>query len=161
MKLLEITTPTIYLDLDGTMVDFHGGLKKLLKGKTFGQGISSHKVYQSAFEADPKWYANLPWQSGGREVWNYIKGKKIIVLTANAAYFRKEIASQKREWVKKNLSSSLEVIITGNNKGGYGKVGDILIDDYQKFLKQWSDSGGIPVKFTGASTIASLKKLDI
>ena len=80
----------------------------------------------------------------------------------------KDVVTQKRQWVQRNLRlKPNEVIImpaTGN-KGSYAKQPDgtanILIDDFGYNIKQWKSAGGIGIQHTNGSvnnTIQQLKR---
>lgn len=161
----------IYVDLDGVMADFVGGVRKLLNGD----------YSEEQYEADSK-YRNKMWKALGEyqkqggeffyelgpmadasTLWSYVARYNPEVLTAagNPEY---NADQQKRRWVSENIGPNVKVNVTrkSRDKAQYADKNHILIDDKEKSINPWIAAGGIGILHTSAEdTIAQLKKLGI
>jgi len=147
---------TIYIDLDGVLVDFDRGFTELGKGdpESFKE-THTDKEFWDAVREKPHFFLGLGWMPDGRELWNYVKGLNPIILTRVGPV--PHCAQDKRDWVEKNLGSDIKIIPT-TKKEKYANESSILIDDMEKNLYPWMDAGGISIKHTSAeNTIKKLK----
>jgi|TARA_R110000737_G_scaffold323910_1_gene336653 5'(3')-deoxyribonucleotidase len=94
---------------------------------------------------DERFWANLPWMEGGRDLWNAIKRYDPIILTAPMGKGSEE---GKRQWISKNLSPNPQDIIMSHDKFNWAMSDgerNILIDDFMSNIKPWKSNGGIPI----------------
>ena len=156
----------IYCDMDGVLCDFKSAAEKVT-----GMPISKW-MYSSKFEKwapiknTPKFWHNMPWEQGGKQLWNYISKFKPHILSAYVEEMHDpNCVPGKSHWARTNLN-----IAPGNinlvkrvEKQNYAKVAGqpaILIDDYKKNTDQFTQRGGIGILHTSTSnTIRELKKL--
>ena len=85
-------------------------------------------------------WAEMDWLEGGKELWDFIKPYKPIILTApvegsDASKLGKE------EWCAKHLGEEVEVIVDAD-KEKYAGTNTILIDDREKNVNKFKDAGG-------------------
>jgi len=116
-------------------------------------------------KAGKEWWATLPWNRGGKKLWDYIsKHDKPYILTAPMfieedpkAY--RGCVKGKLEWVKKNLGLDPKKVTLTDEKFEYAK-NNILIDDFEINTVPWKKKGGTPIKHESAKkTIATLKEV--
>ena len=116
-------------------------------------------------EDDVDLWANLGWERGGKELWNYIKDiPGLEILSAPMAEGSKV---GKRIWVARELGLPVEKVNLADSKKPYGvwngKQG-LLIDDRDKYVNEFREGGGIAIKHDPdnvAATIEQLKELGL
>lgn len=108
---------------------------------------------------DERFWANLPWMPGGRDLWNAIKRYDPIILTAPMGKGSEE---GKRQWISKNLSPNPQDIIMSHDKFNWAMADgerNILIDDFMSNIKPWKSNGGIPIHHDHKDTKHTMDKL--
>ena len=151
----------LYCDMDGVLVDFHLGVERTYfdqTGKRVSfQELSKGEMWKTIIQAGDGWWLNLPWRPGGKQLWNFIKRYRPIILSAPS---RQEICvPEKEEWVAKNMSPDLKVICDAK-KWKYATQYGVLIDDMPKNTIPWEEHGGKAIQHTNTpNTIKQLKKL--
>jgi hypothetical protein len=158
----------IFCDLDGVLVDFIRGFKEIPANsksqspadyeKAHGKG----SIWPMINALGESFWANLDWTEDGRELWDYLKQYDPIILSSPSRH--PGCLTGKAKWVHRNLGIDQDPVlnptdftkdtrlILSNHKHDYvepcknllGKQ-PILIDDFDKKLKMWTDSGGIGV----------------
>ena len=97
---------------------------------------------------DKKWWAELPWMSDGKRLWDFIKKYDPLILTTPM----KDKASEEGKliWVEYNLGIPRARVNFSHNKYEFAKNGDnpnILIDDFlKKNVVPYRDHGGIGIR---------------
>ena len=78
LDLYEAIKPyTIYCDMDGVLCDFDQGYEKLT-GESTDEANAKGKSYfwklfrESVGKNEKDFWANLPWQPGGEDLWTFI-----------------------------------------------------------------------------------------
>jgi hypothetical protein len=169
----------IYCDMDGVLCDFDQGYEKLT-GESTDEANAKGKSYfwklfrESVGENEKNFWANLPWQPGGEELWNYIKSSSPNILSAPAVDFNlpqdqqlnpefNQAIQGKKEWISKHLNGvNKEIFVPAPQKSTFATSKHILIDDMQKNIDAWKAAGGKAILHTSASkTIEALKKYDL
>ena len=140
--------PQIYLDMDGLLADYEGGLRDT--AKELGVSEDDGKAIWNKINSNPEeWWSNLKTIPEGMKIFNAIKDKEPSVLSAAGTNERTK--QGKLEWLKKNgLTPYLKEIIFVNNKSAkkkYAKGGDILIDDRPDNVADWEMEGGTSYLF--------------
>lgn len=150
----------VWSDLDGVLADLEEGY-----WRTFG--IRSTKE-QDAIDWDlvrtcPGFFASLPPCPGAFELWYYLKPYNPPILTGLPKSMADEALANKRSWVARHLGPKVKVVgCRSKDKCLHGKPGDVLIDDWQKYQKQWERMGGIFIHHTSAeSTVQQLGALGL
>lgn len=62
----------IFCDLDGVLVDFNSGVKKLFNGRSPDE-LPNQGMMWGAISKSDQFYANLPWTEDGKVLWDAIK----------------------------------------------------------------------------------------
>ena len=169
----------IYCDMDGVLCDFDQGYEKLT-GESTDEANAKGKSYfwklfrESVGENEKDFWANLPWQPGGEELWNYIKSSSPNILSAPAVDFNlpqdqqlnpefNQAIQGKKEWISKHLNGvNKEIFVPAPQKSTFATSKHILIDDMQKNIDAWKAAGGKAILHTSApKTIEALKKYDL
>ncbi len=159
--------PIIYCDMDGVLADF-----KTAAVKTTGMSInrwmnipSSKQKWSLILQNKNFWY-DLPWMQGGKQLWSYISKHDPHILSAYVEEnFDPNCIPGKRAWLRKNVNmvNSQKVnLVKRREKKLFAKRGKpaILIDDYEKNIRDFNMSGGIGIHHTSTSkTIQQLKRL--
>ncbi len=142
----------VYLDLDGVMADFDAhfpaqfGLDhKSMADDAMWETINRHPTY----------FRDMPVCRGAKEFFDSVAWADPIILTACPRTNYPEVAKQKREWVREHLSTTCLIlpVMGGRNKPLFMRgPGDILIDDFQKNIDAWEQSGGQGILHTDFET---------
>jgi len=175
-------TYQIYCDMDGVLADFVEGTvihitNKLQSGEAEelkaaigrdhieDEDIINNKLVRRYMYRELENHANfwrdLPWMSGGKELWDYIAPYEPYILTAPMGY-GSEIGKQ--EWIDKNLNPPPPEKVFMSHEKYRWAVRDggpnILIDDFSKNTIPWAEAGGIAILHTDtAKTIQELEKI--
>tara|TARA_B100000886_G_scaffold340286_1_gene308950 strand:+ start:1012 stop:4305 length:3294 start_codon:yes stop_codon:yes gene_type:complete len=170
-SILENLAPAseIYVDMDGVLADFFGSWGKLLgvdSGTEFWKTIKNIEPALDKVREKNDFWINIPLTSGAKNLLNaikQIKGKYNILSAPLPNDPNSE--PQKREWIKKNLSSfPPEKIIIDHDKAKYAKQPDgtpnALIDDYGVNVQRWEAAGGVGIKHSDSNVSGTVKQLD-
>lgn len=156
MPLVLPKIDTLFVDLDGVLVDFHSELVKLhgidpnslseiewAKWDNHGPQQDPRKFWKPLNNVDSQWWANLPKLPWADRLWGACNRycKKVIVLTSTPR--AASSAAGKFQWIEKNLNT-YEALI-GRPKFVCSKPGHALIDDRITNLTPWEENGGIPI----------------
>lgn len=162
-----MTKPIIYCDMDGVLADFKTGAQKTT-GMSINQwmNIPRSKEKWAPIKAKKDFWSTLPWMSGGKQLWSYISKFDPHILSAYVEEsFDPNCIPGKTEWLRKNVgmtSRSKINLVRRSEKKLFAKRGNpaILIDDYEKNIREFTQAGGVGIHHTNTSkTIAQLKKL--
>jgi len=149
----------LYLDMDGVLVDFDGGYRAFAKTiKTAGmEKDEARKTIRKAYaDAGAKFWAELGWANGGKELWETAKRlfEHVHILSSTGA---KEdptgrgpiVDAGKREWLKKNMPDMPDsniIIVHGKHlKKNHASKNGILVDDREDTIKEWNSAGGFGI----------------
>ena len=156
--------PRIYVDMDGVLCDFIVQSKKAT-GKIFTQDKA--KEYWPIIRKYPKFWSDMPWMPGGRQLWSYIKQYNPHILSAYTPEDPNCIPG-KKTWLRRNVSissSNINLVRRKDKqkfamKSGGKRRPAILIDDFPRNIDQFKAAGGMGIVHTNtANTIKELKKL--
>ena len=154
--------PRIYCDMDGVIADFMTAAKKAT-GTTFNQSDSDK--HWNIIKKTPKFWSDMPWMPGGRQLWSFISRYKPHILSAYSPN-DPNCKPGKIKWLKKNVGmSNMNRInlVRRIQKQSFAKSQGqpaVLIDDFKKNVDQFTQGGGIGIYHTNtASTIRQLKSL--
>jgi len=144
----------IFLDLDGVLVDYDGGIVKLVKGRNWKDIAAKHgkeaaeKQYLDAILSSPDFWANLDWIEGGKELWDASNNlfERVNILSSAGEGGNKAIEEGKRIWVRKNIpemnSSGVFIVFGKHLKIDYASKDSILVDDVWITINRWTKAGG-------------------
>jgi hypothetical protein len=92
-------------------------------------------------------WANLGWEKGGKQFWNYIKDiPGLEILSAPMAEGSKV---GKRIWVERELGLPASKVNLADSKKPYGEWNGkqgLLVDDRDKYVNEFRAGGGIAIK---------------
>ena len=166
VQLTEVSKedlPEIYCDLDEVLVDF-------MRGADAAVGGSFVKM-----DKDERWkrvnqtkgfWANLGWKSNAKRLHDFIIRYNPHVLSAYPD-LDPNSRNGKMKWLKKNTGfkrGNIHLVLRSQKKN-YATTDEkpnVLIDDYDKNIREWEAKGGIGILHTDVGkTISELKRLGI
>ncbi len=154
--------PRIYCDMDGVLADFMVAAKKAT-GQTFNQSNSDE--HWEVIKKTPKFWSDMPWMPGGRQLWRFISRYQPHILSAYTPN-DPNCKPGKIKWLKKNVNlSNMNRInlVRRIQKQNYTKTlgkPTVLIDDFKRNVDQFTQKGGIGIYHTSTTnTIKQLKSL--
>ena len=153
--------PEIYCDLDEVLVDFMRGANAAVGGdfRKMDKDERWNKVNQTR-----GFWANLGWKPNAKRLHSFIIKYNPHVLSA---YTGRDPTSKvgKMKWLKKNTDfkrANIHLVLRSQKKS-YATTDEkpnILIDDYDKNIREWEAKGGIGIHHTDVGkTISELKRL--
>ena len=157
--------PQIYCDMDQVLVNFVGGANKVLLSrgmKSFPEEEKNAKW--EALKQVPKFWANLEPMSDAMTLWRFIRPHQPYILSTPSKRMQ-TCKPEKIEWVKKHLGSVEKIfLVPREDKQNFATNEDgspnLLIDDYEKNIKEWVARGGVGVRHINSmNTISQLRKL--
>jgi len=170
---MKNTEYSLYLDLDGVLVNFDDGYMKLA-GKSIIQTAKDEgdKAARNKYlDAGSQYWENLEWIEGGKEIWNTASSlfNAVYILSSVGTtdpVRGKPVDEGKRRWLKKNIPSidlSNVFIVGGSHmKKTYSAKNAVLVDDMPKNINEWNQAGGIGILHNSKhykKTIESLKDI--
>lgn len=100
----------------------------------------------------------LPMASEMLEKAKRLTGKLPNILTAPIESSAAQCEKEKENWMKKNFNGLYDQFFCTANKGEKAAPNAILIDDREKYIRQFEDAGGIGILHTGVDN--TLRKLE-
>lgn len=152
--------PRIYCDMDGVLCDFEYAANRVT-GQVWG-GLRTGQDWGSIRKTKNFW-STLPWKSGGRQLWNYIKKFDPHILSAYTTE-DPNCKPGKNRWLRNNLglSGSRVNLVRRSEKQNFAmdnRRPAILIDDYPKNISDFKSAGGIGIIHSNTqTTISQLKR---
>lgn len=154
---------TLFVDLDGVLVDFAKGYEELTGLDTRSEYINGDNEFWAPVDAKgPAFWATLDWMPDGKTLWSYIKKYKPHILSSPSRSQSSRVG--KEAWVRINLPNSINKLLLypRHEKQLFSAENHILIDDLEKTIIEWREKGGIGIHHTSAlNTISQLKKLGL
>jgi hypothetical protein len=153
---------SVFVDLDGVLADFDAGVKAVL-GKLPDE--LPPPVLWKRLATTPDFYDRLKWLPDGRELWDFVKSFKPVILTGLPRGAWAE--PQKRRWCARELGQDVPVItclskekaIAARPATREGTI-PLLIDDRLKLQVAWETEGGVFILHTSAkASIEALQAL--
>ena len=159
----------LYLDMDGVLVDFSGGCRKISEGINFDdyadrfgkdkerQNYTSMDQFRAAMirhkylKSGADWWANLEWLGGGRELWEASSDlyEKVYILSStgtDAPEMGAMVAKGKLMWLDKNMpdmpKNNIFIVNGAHLKKTHSNPDSILVDDRYSTIKDWKTKGG-------------------
>jgi phosphoglycolate phosphatase-like HAD superfamily hydrolase len=167
----------IFCDLDGVLVDFDRGFLELpgnpekLTTKEYEEKHGLNSIWTIIEQGGEDYWINLKWTKDGRELWDYLKRYDPIILSSPS--LSQTSITGKTKWVAQNLNIDQEPItqpedlqpdsrlVLYKDKYKFAKTeNDILIDDTEKKLTDWTEAGGTGILHNDATdTIRVVEEL--
>ena len=150
--------PIVYVDMDGVLADFFGGVEKLY-------GVGHWKELNADNKLDLKqevinriagtdFFATLPKFDSAGELISMVKeftGGNFSINTSPLRGDNENSAKYKKLWIQNNIEQPDEIVITGR-KESYAKdkasgTPNILIDDRPVNIQRWQNAGGYGILY--------------
>ena len=150
----------LYCDMDGVLVDFDKGYKKLTGNDLDGVHRTDTDFWDPINKAGYDFWINLEWMGDGKRLWKYIEKHNPKLLSAPSRQEDSRVA--KLDWVYNELPGVHLILRSAKHKKDFAGPNNILIDDRTDNIDGWIQSGGIGILHTSASdTIQKLKELGL
>jgi len=157
--------PQIYCDMDQVLVNFMGGANKVLVDNGHQPFQHTEKdVKWQVLSSVPKFWANLEPMPDAMLLWRFIRPHDPMILSTPSKRMP-TCKPEKLEWIRKHLGHVKEVhLVPREDKQKFAVnsdgTPDLLIDDYEKNIREWEAAGGIGVRHINSmNTISQLRKL--
>ena len=150
--------PTVYLDMDGVLADFFGGVEKMY-GVEHWKQLTNDKTKDLKKEVIDRitgtdFFATLPKFDSADQLIAMIKeftGGTYSINTSPLRGDHENSGKYKRVWINNNIERPAEIIVTGR-KESYAKdkasgTPNILIDDRPVNIQRWQAAGGYGILY--------------
>jgi hypothetical protein len=150
--------PTVYLDMDGVLADFFGGVEKLYgvshwkeltadKSKDLKKEVIDRITGTDFFATLPK----FPTADGLIDLVKKFTGGTFSINTSPLRGDHENSGKYKKVWISNNIETPAEIIVTGR-KETYAKdkasgTPNILIDDRPINIQKWQAAGGYGILY--------------
>lgn len=172
-ELMENTNtkiPHLYLDMDGVQADFFGAWADMHNVPHYKEIAHPENAINELATSSPEkvysFFRDLKPLAGGMRIIKWLHDNKIpfTVLSAPLRGPYAENSKQgKREWLDQhNPGTSNDAIFTSKKFQYAMKDSEpqVLVDDFGKYLSDWSNAGGIAVKHDNATTGDTINTLE-
>lgn len=155
---MENKQPVVYLDMDGVIADFFGGVEKMFGVKHWKEltsKLTGGELKQEVIDriTGSDFFANLPKFPTADSLIQLVKsatGGRFSILTSPLIGDHENSATQKKAWISKNIEQPDEIIVSGR-KEKWSKQKDgtpnILIDDRPVNIERWEAKGGFGILY--------------
>ena len=150
--------PTVYLDMDGVLADFFGGVEKMY-GVQHWKQLTNDKTKDLKAEVINRitgtdFFATLPKFQSADALIDMIKkftGGKFSINTSPLRGDHENSAKYKKIWISNNIEQPDDIVVTGR-KESYAKdkasgTPNILIDDRPVNIERWQGAGGYGILY--------------
>ena len=150
--------PTVYLDMDGVLADFFGGVEKMY-GVEHWKQLTNDKTKDLKQEVINRitgtdFFATLPKFDSADALIDIVKeftGGTFSINTSPLRGDHENSGKYKKVWISNNIEAPAEIIVTGR-KESYAKnkasgTPNILIDDRPVNIQKWQASGGYGILY--------------
>jgi len=139
--------PQVFVDMDGVLADFDAHHETVFG---FRPDKITDNVDWSVVRAVGDFYLNIPPMKDFHVLWDHVAPYNPIILTGIPDNVP-EVAGNKTAWARKNIGDHVEVrCCRSRDKSLHADFGDILIDDWEKYMHLWIGVGGVWVTHTSA-----------
>ena len=155
---MEDAKPTVYLDMDGVMADFFGGVEKMY-GVEHWKQLTNDKTKDLKKEVIDRitgtnFFATLPKFESADALIDMVKqftGGKFSINTSPLRGDHANSAKHKKVWIGNHIEQPDEVVVTGRKESyaidkGTGTP-NILIDDRPINIQKWQAAGGYGILY--------------
>lgn len=172
MKIFEVTQkpmPHLYLDMDGVQADLFHAIAKREKVPHWDdipdQDDAITRLSLKGPEAVYELFRNLDPLPGGMSIVKWLHNNKIPFTVLSAPLRNEPEASiqAKKDWLDQYNPGSSGTAKFTKRKEMYAITNgspNVLVDDFNHYLKKWADAGGIAIKHADATTEKTLEQLE-
>lgn len=151
---------TIFCDMDQVLTDLNQAFYNITGIDITGIYIDDDSFWQPIRKAGLPFWEDMPWTKDGKILWEYISKYNPSILSAPSQEIESRIGKMK--WVARELPGTKLILRKAEQKRVFANPESILIDDLEKNVQQWIESGGIGILHTSTeNTINELKKLGL
>jgi len=157
-EAMEDGKPIVYIDMDGVLADFFGGVEQMY-GVQHWKELVSDKTKDLKTEVINRitgtdFFATLPKFNDVGELISMVKeftGGHFSINTSPLRGDNENSAKYKKLWIQNNIEQPDEIVITGR-KESYAKdkasgTPNILIDDRPVNIQRWQGAGGYGILY--------------
>jgi len=167
---MENAKPVVYLDMDGVLADFFGGVEKMY-GVEHWKQLTNDKTKDLKKEVIDRitgtdFFATLPKFSSADALIDMVKkftGGKFSINTSPLRGDHENSAKYKKLWISNNIEQPDDIVVTGR-KESYAKdkgtgAPNILIDDRPINIQKWQAAGGYGILYqANRDSLEKIKK---
>ena len=149
----------LFLDCDGVLADFDGGVRALT-GKTAHEFQAKRGIggFWKALATAPDFYATLDLMPDALRLVDAVRHLHPTILTGLP--MGKWAEPQKRAWADRHFPGIDVITCFARDKHRHAARGDVLVDDSLRLAEAWEKVGGIFVHHANAErSIAALRTL--
>jgi len=147
----------VWVDCDGVLADFDSHVTKLtgVRPREFEDSVGTPGFWKH-LQGIPKFYREMPLMPDARILMDGLKALRPIILTG--CPLGEWAEAQKMAWARDHFPGVPMITCMSKDKFIYCQPGDILIDDYSKYMSPWISAGGTFIKHISAER--SLKEVE-
>lgn len=171
----------LFIDLDGVLCDFQKQFLNIeenednLEFEEYREKYGVKKAWELVDKYGVKWWSEMDWHKGGKELWEYVLQYDPIILSSpsrsrdciagKAIWCRRELNIKQKEPTvspKNHRWDEDSKMIFNTQKELFAKryENSILIDDTKDKIKKWEKEGGIGILHKNVDqTLRELKKI--
>jgi 5'(3')-deoxyribonucleotidase len=167
---MEDAKPVVYIDMDGVLADFFGGVEKMY-GVEHWKQLTNDKTKDLKKEVIDRitgtdFFATLPKFSSADALIDMVKkftGGKFSINTSPLRGDHENSAKYKKLWISNNIEQPNDIVVTGR-KESYAKdkgtgAPNILIDDRPINIQKWQAAGGYGILYqANRDSLEKIKK---
>ena len=157
-EAMDDSKPIVYIDMDGVLADFFGGVEKMFGVQHWKELNADNKLdlKQEVINriAGTDFFATLPKFDSAGELISMVKeftGGNFSINTSPLRGDNENSTKYKKLWIQNNIEQPDEIVITGR-KESYAKdkasgTPNILIDDRPVNIQRWQGAGGYGILY--------------
>ncbi len=167
---MEDGKPIVYLDMDGVLADFFGGVEKMY-GVEHWKQLTNDKTKDLKKEVIDRitgtdFFATLPKFSTADGLIEMVKkftGGKFSINTSPLRGDHENSAKYKKLWISNNIEKPDDIVVTGRKESYATDKGtgtpNILIDDRPVNIQRWQSAGGYGILYqANRNSLDTVKK---
>ena len=167
---MENGKPIVYLDMDGVLADFFGGVEKMY-GVEHWKQLTNDKTKDLKKEVIDRitgtdFFATLPKFSTADGLIEMVKkftGGKFSINTSPLRGDHENSAKYKKLWISNNIEKPDDIVVTGRKESYATDKGtgtpNILIDDRPVNIQRWQSAGGYGILYqANRNSLDTVKK---
>lgn len=151
--------PQLFLDLDGCLADFDGFIEK-----EFGIENNRENERPDFWDIVRKYpgrlYYDMKPLPDAKELYEGLRRFEPIILTG-CPWSIPNAAQDKRDWVREHVDPTVKVeTCKSRSKRLYGRSGDLLVDDWNKYQDLWESMGGVFILHKPGQTQSTIERVE-